>query len=273
MDITTSTNSITHDDARPRLRVVSGLLATPDGRVLMGLRRSDKLRPSLWELPGGKVEPGETSEAALMREWREELGAEIRVIEGVLAETHLELEASLDLVLYRVAMVSSKIRALDHQELRWVTPDHAVRFMPCSPGFYVMYPAILAASGAVIAARVAATPGYELLAAILDEALQQAQAGKGRARHGFSGASFEEQTIVVLNEKLGSIHGQVYQAAKKSIEATQLQPRRARRDLLGAINYLAAAIIQVDRAERAGRTKRRPPTRARRRRTSRRRRS
>jgi hypothetical protein len=100
--------------------------------------------------------------------------------------------------------------------------------------------------------RVAAAPGYELLAAVLDEALEQAQGGKGRDRHGFSGDSFEDQTIVSINEILGSIHGQVYQICKKAIEATRLPPERARLDLLGAINYLAAAVIQIDRQAAAG---------------------
>lgn len=105
------------------------------------------------------------------------------------------------------------------------------------------------------APRVAAAPGYELLAAVLDDALHQAQTGKGRKRHGFSGSSFEEQTILVLNEKLGSIHGQAYQACKKVIEATRLSAARARRDLLGAINYIAAALIQIDRQAQSRRAR------------------
>lgn len=105
------------------------------------------------------------------------------------------------------------------------------------------------------AGRLAATPGYELLAAVLDEALQQAQDGKGKERHGFTGATFEQQSIIALNELIGSIDGQAYQVAKKLIESTRLSPDRARRDLLGAINYAAAAVIQLDRqdARRAGR--------------------
>lgn len=105
-------------------------------------------------------------------------------------------------------------------------------------------------------ARLQARPGYEALAAVLDEALAQAQTGKGKKRHGFAGDRFEDQTIVVLNEKLGSIHGQVYQAAKKAIEATRLDGSRARRDLLGAINYIGAALIQLARMARRRRARR-----------------
>ena len=104
-----------------------------------------------------------------------------------------------------------------------------------------------AAGYVVSTGRLVAAPGYERLAAVLDEALQQAQDGKGRERHGFTAQTFEQQSIVALNELIGSIHGQAYQVAKKLIEATRLPPEHARRDLLGAINYAAAAVIQLDR--------------------------
>lgn len=49
-------------------------LVDPDGRVLLAQRPEGKAMAGLWEFPGGKVEPGETPEAALIRELREELG-------------------------------------------------------------------------------------------------------------------------------------------------------------------------------------------------------
>lgn len=97
--------------------------------------------------------------------------------------------------------------------------------------------------------RLYARPGYESLAAVLDDALEQAQAGKGQERHA-CGEPFHEQQIVVLNEKLGSIHGQIFQASKKAREATRLPMPAARAELLGAIVYLAAAAIQLERAAR-----------------------
>lgn len=91
-------------------------------------------------------------------------------------------------------------------------------------------------------------PGYESLAAVLDDALAQAQSGKGAERHASGLEPFDDQKIVQINEWLGSIHGQVFQVAKKAMEAARMTPDAARRELLGAINYAAAAVIQIDRA-------------------------
>jgi 8-oxo-dGTP pyrophosphatase MutT (NUDIX family) len=130
--------------------VVSGLLARADGTVLMGLRRPDKLRPNLWELPGGKVEDGETRAAALRREWREELGVDIEIRQSLAAD-RLDIEISALIYLYRVDLqpAGQKPVCLDHADIQWVAPDEAIRYLPCSPGFYVQYRAIAAAVAAV----------------------------------------------------------------------------------------------------------------------------
>jgi hypothetical protein len=97
--------------------------------------------------------------------------------------------------------------------------------------------------------RLSVAPGYESLANVLDAALEQAQGGKGRERHS-SGEAYEDQPIVVLNEFLGSNHGALFQACKKARESARLAPEHARAELLGAINYLAAAVIILDRSKR-----------------------
>lgn len=56
--------------------VAAAALVDPDGRVLIAQRPEGKAMAGLWEFPGGKIEAGETPEAALMRELREELGIE-----------------------------------------------------------------------------------------------------------------------------------------------------------------------------------------------------
>lgn len=88
-------------------------------------------------------------------------------------------------------------------------------------------------------------PGYEKLADVLIRAYTQAAAGKGRERHA-NGQPFEDQPMSRINRQLGSIDGFIYQAQKKSLEAKRLPTERAKAELLGAINYLAGAVIALD---------------------------
>lgn len=88
--------------------------------------------------------------------------------------------------------------------------------------------------------------GYEALAGVLRRAFEQASAGKGKERHS-NGKPFTEQPMLSINRTLGSIDGMLYQAAKKSAEARGLPTtERAVAELLGAINYLAGAVILLE---------------------------
>lgn len=89
-------------------------------------------------------------------------------------------------------------------------------------------------------------PGYEKLAEVLQRAFEQASAGKGKERHASDGVPFEDQPMSSINRTLGSIDGFLYQASKKAAEARRLPTGRAQAELLGAINYLAGAVIALD---------------------------
>ena len=90
--------------------------------------------------------------------------------------------------------------------------------------------------------------GYQPLFAVLVEALEQAQNGKGKERHA-NDLPFVQQPMQAISDSLGSIAGMLFQAAKKSAESQKLEYAAARRELLGAINYLAGAVIWLDRHE------------------------
>ena len=89
-------------------------------------------------------------------------------------------------------------------------------------------------------------PGYESLAEVLLRAFVQASAGKGKERHAGAGVPFERQPMATINQEQGSIDGYLYQARKKAIEAKRLPQGRAQAELLGAIVYLAGAVIALD---------------------------
>jgi 8-oxo-dGTP diphosphatase len=104
-----------------RKLVVAGLIAR-DGRVLITQRRADQALPLQWELPGGKVEPGEAPTAALARELSEEIG--VRVSVGRIWDVLFHAYPSFDLVMlvYQCAIVDGEPRAVEVANLAWVPP-------------------------------------------------------------------------------------------------------------------------------------------------------
>lgn len=91
-------------------------------------------------------------------------------------------------------------------------------------------------------------PDYEVLDNVLYEALEQAQSGKGKERHA-NGRPFIEQPIMEIGRMVGPGY-MLGQAMKKSQEAARLpETEKKVYDLLGAINYLAAAIILLREEE------------------------
>jgi 8-oxo-dGTP diphosphatase len=77
MAMSTSTAAIAADPLRPLVLVAAVALIDADGRVLLAQRPEGKAMAGLWEFPGGKVDPGETPEGALIRELAEELGIDV----------------------------------------------------------------------------------------------------------------------------------------------------------------------------------------------------
>lgn len=101
----------------PSLTVVAGALIR-DGALLVAQRARPPELAGLWELPGGKVAPGETDQAALVRELREELGIDVAV--GARLGADVALSSSSTLRAYLVTHTDGALQLNDHRELRWV---------------------------------------------------------------------------------------------------------------------------------------------------------
>lgn len=104
------------------VRVVVGGAVLDQGRLLAARRSAPAALAGRWELPGGKVEPGETPEEALTRELREELGIEVEPLERIPGEW--APRPGLVLWVWTARLVSGEPRPLqDHDALRWLAPD------------------------------------------------------------------------------------------------------------------------------------------------------
>ncbi|MFI6700402.1 (deoxy)nucleoside triphosphate pyrophosphohydrolase [Streptomyces sp. NPDC050509] len=105
-------------------RVVVAGAVYDRGRLLAARRSAPPELAGRWELPGGKVEPGERPEQALVRELREELGVETRPVERVPGEWPLKPGYVLQVWTARLLAGEPEPLPLeDHDELRWLGPD------------------------------------------------------------------------------------------------------------------------------------------------------
>jgi len=100
------------------LHVVCGVVVR-DGEVLVALRGPGMRDPGVWEFAGGKVEPGETPEEALIRELQEELGITVEVGEPITSDS----DGRIVLASYWCRIVAGEPVAHEHAELRWVAPE------------------------------------------------------------------------------------------------------------------------------------------------------
>jgi 8-oxo-dGTP diphosphatase len=119
---------------KPLLLVVACALVDPDRRVLIAQRPEGKSMAGLWEFPGGKVEPGETPEDALIRELREELAIETKqaCLAPLSFASHSYENIHLLMPLYVCRKWQGFVEAREHQALKWVRPQ-ALRDYPMPP--------------------------------------------------------------------------------------------------------------------------------------------
>lgn len=102
---------------------VVAALIREGGRFMICQRPAHKARGLLWEFVGGKVEPGETKERALVRECREELGITVAVGDVFTEVTHVYPDLTVHLTLFDARIAEGKPQLLEHKNLRWITPD------------------------------------------------------------------------------------------------------------------------------------------------------
>ena len=116
--------AIAADTSPPIVLVAAVALVDPDGRVLLAERPAGKSMAGLWEFPGGKVNTGETPEAALIRELAEELGIDVTAscLAPFTFASHTYRDFHLLMPLYVCRKWSGAPTAREGQRLAWVRP-------------------------------------------------------------------------------------------------------------------------------------------------------
>lgn len=116
-------------------------LVDADGRVLLAQRPEGKSLAGMWEFPGGKVEPGETPEAALIRELHEELGIETwaSCLAPLTFASHSYDSFHLLMPLFICRRWNGTVRGIEGQALAWVRPEK-LRDYPMPPADLPLIP-------------------------------------------------------------------------------------------------------------------------------------
>ena len=94
-------------------------------------RPAHKARGLLWEFVGGKVEPGETKEQALIRECREELAVTVSVGEIFMDVVHEYPDLTVHLTLFHASIAEGEPQMLEHNDIKWITPREISQYAFC----------------------------------------------------------------------------------------------------------------------------------------------
>ena len=106
------------------MTTVVAALIERGGRILVAQRKNLGHHPLKWEFPGGKVEPEETPEAALIRELQEELGIQARIDRELMRyEYQYPGRSRILLIFYRVVDFDGSLQNLDFEQIRWEHPE------------------------------------------------------------------------------------------------------------------------------------------------------
>ena len=104
------------------VEVVAALIWDKD-KFMICQRPANKARALLWEFVGGKVEPGETKEQALIRECREELAITLKVEDVFMDVVHEYPDITVHLTLFHASIAEGAPQKLEHNDIKWITPD------------------------------------------------------------------------------------------------------------------------------------------------------
>ena len=112
------------------VEVVAALI-WKNGKFMICRRPAHKSRGLLWEFVGGKVEPGETKEQALVRECREELAVTVAVQDKFMSLVHEYPDITIHLTVFNAYIAEGVPQLLEHNDIRWIPPKEIKNYDFC----------------------------------------------------------------------------------------------------------------------------------------------
>ena len=110
------------------INVVAAIIKDENENILITQRNLKKAQGGLWEFPGGKIEPNETRENAIVREIKEELDIDIEVKSYLSEKVFNYPEKDINLIALECKKVSGEIRLLEHEDYKWVPKNELDNF-------------------------------------------------------------------------------------------------------------------------------------------------
>lgn len=102
-----------------------------DDKFMICQRPAHKARALLWEFVGGKVEPGETKEQALIRECQEELAITLNVGDVFMDVVHEYPDINVHLTLFNVTIAEGVPKLIEHNDIKWITTSEIPNYTFC----------------------------------------------------------------------------------------------------------------------------------------------
>lgn len=108
--------------------VVAAVIQNEEGKILIAQRNLKKSQGGLWEFPGGKIEPNETKEDAIIREIKEEMDIDIETKKFIDQKVFNYPEKDINLIAIECKQISGDIKLNEHEDFKWVSKSELKKF-------------------------------------------------------------------------------------------------------------------------------------------------
>ena len=110
------------------INVVAAVIQNEEGKILIAQRNLKKSQGGLWEFPGGKIEPNETKEEAIIREIKEEMDIDIETKKFIDQKIFNYPDKDINLITIECKQIKGDIKLNEHEDFKWVNKNELKNF-------------------------------------------------------------------------------------------------------------------------------------------------